>query len=88
MFNHWIFRCKDTTLLVSRSMDEKLPLVTRLGITLHLLVCHLCRKYKHQLKLMGKAIKKLEADSLAGSVITPLPDQAKKRINQQLKDVS
>ena len=100
MINHWIFRCKDISALVSRSMDEKLPLHQRLGIKFHLMMCHLCRKYKNQLTLLGAALKSIDPVSMKPfdinlyktaphkNLIIPLPDSIKKeiqkRLNQQL----
>ncbi len=85
MINHWMFRCKDITELVSRSMDETLPLKVRIGIKLHLLVCFWCSRYKKQLLLIQKAIKKLDSEDQSSFPIIPLPEDAAKKINDCLK---
>ncbi len=95
MINHWIFRCKDISALVSRSMDEKLPLHQRLGIKFHLMMCHFCRQYKNQLILITGALKTIDPVSTEScidlynpspydSLIIPLPDSIKKEIKDRL----
>jgi len=84
MINHWTFRCNDVSDLISRSMDEKLPLKIRMGIKFHLMMCHLCLNYKNQLNLIRKAILKLESVEEPDFVITRLPDQARQKIKEHL----
>ncbi|MDA3787178.1 MAG: hypothetical protein PF503_01560 [Desulfobacula sp.] len=85
MINHWTFRCKDVSDLISRSMDEKLSLKIRMGIKFHLMMCHLCLNYKNQLILIRKAVLKLESDKKSDNEITHLPDQARQKIKKHLK---
>jgi len=85
MINHWTFRCKDVSVLISRSMDEKLPLKIRMGIKFHLMMCHLCLNHKNQLNLIRKAIVKLESNEEPDSDVTRLPDQARQKIKNHLK---
>jgi len=84
MINHWTFRCKDVSDLISRSMDEKLPLKIRMGIKFHLMMCRLCLNYKNQLNLIRKAILKLKSSEESDSVVTHLPDQARQKIKKLL----
>ncbi|WP_457553864.1 zf-HC2 domain-containing protein [Desulfobacula sp.] len=86
MINHWTFRCKDVSDLISRSMDEKLSLRIRMGIKFHLMMCHLCLNYKNQLNLIRKAIVKLDDSKSMDNEITPLPDQARQKIKNHLKN--
>jgi hypothetical protein len=85
MINHWTFRCKDVSNLISRSMDEKLPLKFRIGIKFHLMMCHLCLNYKNQLNLIRKALLKLESDEESDIAVTRLPDEARQKIKEHLK---
>lgn len=88
MFNHWMFRCRDVSLLISRSMDEELPLSTRIGIRLHIFVCYLCARYKKQTALIQKAFFKLGHPDDSENLITPLPDDAAQRIKQALREAN
>ena len=56
MMDHWLFRCRDISGLISRSYDERLPLRIRLGIRFHLMMCHLCARNKKQLDLIQNAL--------------------------------
>jgi hypothetical protein len=87
MINHWTFRCKDVSDLISRSMDEKLSLKVRMGIKFHLMMCHLCLNYKNQLNLIRKAILKLESFEASDNEITHLPDQARQKIKKHLNKI-
>ena len=86
MINHWAFRCKDVSDLISRSMDEKLPFKIRMGIKFHLMMCRLCLNYKNQLDLIRKAILKIEIDEKSDCSDTHLPDQARQKIKDHLKN--
>lgn len=84
MINHWMFRCKDITELISQSYDEKLPLHIRVGIKFHLMMCHLCARYKAQLDLIQGAM-----ESLASAEHFPpakkLPDEVRDRLNSLMR---
>ena len=86
MINHWMFRCKDVSYLISKSMDETLPFMTRVGIWMHLVVCHMCRKYKSQLNVIGKALSIIGNDAVSEDRITPLPDHVREKLTQELKN--
>jgi predicted anti-sigma-YlaC factor YlaD len=47
--------CRDISLLVSRSLDEKLPLHERLQARLHLLMCTACRRFERQMLVLRAA---------------------------------
>lgn len=83
MMNHWLFKCSDITQLISKSMDEKLPLHVRIGIKCHLLVCYLCTRYKKQMDLIHGALRKIGDDE---EVLPPkkLPDNARDTIKKLL----
>mgnify|MGYP006865028487 CR=1 FL=1 len=82
--NHWLFRCKDITELISQSMDEKLPLRVRLGIKFHLMMCDLCTRYKKQLDLIRSAIAKISRD-LEKQPQKKLPDEVKENLKKIVK---
>jgi hypothetical protein len=58
-----------------------------MGIKFHLMMCHLCLNYKNQLDLIRKAILKLEIDKESENNITHLPDQARRKIKNHLKNL-
>ncbi len=85
MINHWVFKCKDISYLISKSMDKKLSLKQRLGIKFHLMMCDLCRRYKKQLDLIQKAISLVSnSEKSSDDLITPLPTKTKDKIKKHL----
>jgi len=82
---HWIFSCKKISLLISESMDRKLPLYRRLGIKLHLMMCYLCRRYKKQLLFIHsilqteRTIDEIDCASLSPEAI----EKIKKKLNEE-----
>ena len=83
--NHWVFKCKDISLLISKSMDKKLSLKHRMGIRFHLMMCDLCRRYKSQLDLIRKAVFLVaNSEKTEDDFITPLPDKSKSKIKKHL----
>ena len=84
MINHWMFKCKDISELISKSYDEKLPLRVRLGIKFHLMMCHLCARYKAQLDLIQGALASV---SSAEHFLPPkkLPDDVRDRLNSLIR---
>ncbi len=86
MINHWMFKCKDISHLISRSMDQKLPLRIRIGIKFHLMMCDLCLRYKKQLELIHKAISKFDTDKEELFPVKQLPDKTKEKIKKNLEN--
>ncbi len=51
--------CREVTRLVASEQYAVAPLLTRLNMRLHLLMCQHCRRYAVQLKLIGRAARRL-----------------------------
>ena len=47
--------CKDTSTLISRSMDETLSWRQRLAVRLHLMMCGACRRFVGQMSFLRRA---------------------------------
>ena len=54
--------CRDVTRLISESMDGSLPVGTRIGVRLHLLVCRFCARYERQLRLIRDTVRRIVAE--------------------------
>jgi len=54
---HWMFTCKEVSKKVSLSMDASLPAHHRLMITLPLLMCKYCNRFRKQLLIIRKAVR-------------------------------
>ena len=54
-----MIKCKEASRLMSRAMDEPLPLWQRLALTLHLAICDACRNARRQMRLLRAAVARL-----------------------------
>ena len=49
--------CKETSELVSRSLDERLSWSQRMAVRLHLLMCGACRRFVEQMGVIRRAAR-------------------------------
>jgi len=79
--------CKDVTKLLSESMDRSLPLGTRIGVHLHLIICKWCARYERQLLLIRETARRLAAtlETPGGSFRDTLSEEARERIRQSIE---
>lgn len=85
MINHWFFKCKDVSKMISKSYDEEHPLRTRLGIKLHLMMCRLCRSYHAQIDVIQKALGFLREDLEQRQPQKKLPEDMKAKLKDMLQ---
>lgn len=50
--------CTDVTRFVSESMDRTLPVLTRVKLRLHLMICEGCAQYRQQLLALRQALQR------------------------------
>ena len=79
-----MFKCSEVTKLISKSMDQDLPFMQKVGVRIHLAMCRYCSRYKRQLELMRKFIKEaIDAEIVPAPPLTLSP-QARERMKQRL----
>lgn len=83
--SHWMFRCSDVSQLVSRSMDAPLPLVRRLGVRAHLMVCRYCSLFRRQLFAIRRLSRDVSGNPPEGQASKKLSDQAKARMKENIR---
>ncbi len=49
--------CKQVSELSSQQLDEKLPLMRRVGLKIHVMICEQCRRYARQMKLTDQSLR-------------------------------
>jgi predicted anti-sigma-YlaC factor YlaD len=79
--------CREVSELVSRSLDHELPRAERLAITLHLLYCKACRRFRRQVLTLKIAMARLASDPSSAELaeIPQLAPQARERIKRALR---
>ena len=79
----WIPTCKETSVLASRAMDQRLPFADRMALRLHLAICENCARFSRQLLEM----RRLFRDEAAADDDAPgLAPDARQRIATELKN--
>jgi hypothetical protein len=82
-----MFNCKKVSEMVSQSMDRKFPLHRRILITMHLLMCRYCNRFKKQLMLLRAAVGLEEAHEADIGPSPALPNETRERIKQAMRDL-
>ncbi len=76
--------CKDASRLASQSQDRQLALSEKIGLRLHMWICHNCRTFLRQLQMIRhtcQGVEKSEQMHVHAAVLSP---HAKTRISQEL----
>jgi hypothetical protein len=75
--------CRETTKLASRALDERLPLLDRIALRLHLAICENCARFNRQLLEMRRLFRTGSATQDAAPGLTPT---ARQRIETELQN--
>jgi hypothetical protein len=76
-----IKNCKETSVLVTQSMDRRLSWGERLGMRIHLTVCENCSRFVKQMRLIRELLGKEDQEMQPG-----LSDESRERIARKLQD--
>lgn len=71
--------CKETSVLVTRSLDARLSLRERMAMRLHLLICKNCARFARQMHLIRAWLRSEDAAAEA-----QMSESARERIAQRL----
>jgi hypothetical protein len=84
---HWMFNCKEVSKKVSLSMEASLPAYHRLMITIHLMMCKYCNRFRKQLLILRQAVRveKPAADDpcQTASLSTATRERIKKAVKEE-----
>ena len=81
-----MLRCREISKLVSESMERDLPLHRRLEVRMHLMICRMCARFAHQIRLLRQAARE-NPERLGPDESAPearLPEDARERIKASL----
>lgn len=79
----WVPTCRETTVLASRAMDERLPFGARMALRLHLAICENCARFNRQLQEMRRLFR---AETEAVDDARGLTSEARQRIASELQN--
>ena len=76
--------CEDTSLLMSKSFEEKLPIKQRFRLRMHVISCNLCRRYEKQLKQLNEVVVNYKTTCQQPGCQHSMSPDAKERISQHV----
>jgi Putative zinc-finger len=80
-----MLNCKQTSQLISQSLDRKLTLRERFALQLHLMLCKYCKRFSQQVQIMRVSVMALFNSVEKDDTIT-MPSSAKERISNVLQN--
>ncbi len=80
--------CRETSRLVSESMDRKLPLFKRLVVWLHLRMCKYCHRFEQQLLKIRQISRHINQHIERLDTSISLSDEARERMRTAIKTQS
>ena len=86
--SHWMFHCKDVSEKISLSMDASLPLLQRIGIRFHLMMCRHCSRFHRQLMMLRRICRGIGAELPPEYDPPGLSPEAKNRLKAKLHTAS
>lgn len=79
-----MLNCKQTSQLVSQSLDRRLTLQERFAVKEHLLICKYCRRFSRQLMAMRVGLKRM-TQSVEENTSLHMSSESKARIAKALE---
>jgi hypothetical protein len=84
--------CDQAAQLMSHAQEEPLNRPERWALSVHLLICRLCRKYNRQLKLLRAIMTRMADSHTYDDVVPPLldPEQRKAfqdRLSKNIREI-
>ena len=79
MSRHMI-ACDEASFLISYRLDKRLGFRKWMQLKMHLIVCHLCRKYARQIEQLNQAVIKYRDTCNSGTCHHHLPVESKEEM--------
>jgi len=82
-------RCREAARVISRSADERPPLLDRVGVVLHVLICTPCRRYRQSIEFLKRKMKQITdlppLDPTADPAAQAIPPEVRSRLRAVLE---
>jgi predicted anti-sigma-YlaC factor YlaD len=79
-----MLNCKQTSQLVSQSLDRRLTLKERFAVRIHLWICKYCKRFSQQLLAMRSGLQRM-TKSMEEDTQLLMPSESKARIAKALE---
>ena len=79
--------CRQSSQIISESLDRKLTLRERFALKFHLFICNACKHFNQQLITLRLTFKKLNAD-IENDTNIQMPSETKKRLLKSIESVT
>jgi hypothetical protein len=80
----FLLRCEEATALASQSYERSLDRPERLALGIHTILCHPCRRFRHQVELLHQALGQIDQDPAAMPTST-MPADARDRLRDAIR---
>jgi hypothetical protein len=77
--------CREASRAQSESLDHPLPRSTRLGLSLHLVLCKWCRRNAQQIRYLRESAQ-AHQEELADASPQKLSNEARERMKRRLRE--
>lgn len=78
--------CDEATFLISYSKDNKLGMMKWMSLKMHLLSCHLCRKYARQIEELDKTLSEYRVKAQTEPLHHHLTEECCGKMKQALEE--
>lgn len=79
-----MLNCKQTSQLVSQSLDRRLTLKERFAVRIHLWICKYCKRFSQQLLAVRSGLQRM-TKSMEEDTQLHMPSESKARIAKALE---
>jgi hypothetical protein len=80
-----IYNCKQATLLIIKKKEQRLSIVEKVRLFVHLLFCDPCKRFVKQSEIIDHSLHNCEEMLFEHPVYT-LPEEFRKKIQHQLEE--
>jgi hypothetical protein len=73
--------CDEAGFLISKSKDTKLSLKEKIGLKIHLMTCHFCRRYEKQISQLNRILGRYKEQCEHENSNHTISEESKKEIS-------
>lgn len=82
----WMLRCDEVSKRVSESMDRELGFFEKMFVRFHLMMCHYCSEFRHQLNIIREIVRHHDIEVREAKMSSAARDKIQKIVNDTLQN--